>query len=212
VLSPTSLTFFNLRFFRPCGVNRRFGMLPAMITLLVGTDRPGSRARAVSKHIEEIYRNLGVKLTTLDLANLPPEIFNPASYEEKPASFAPFQKGITDAHGLVVITPEYNGSVPGILKYFIDMLEFPESFERRPVCFVGVAAGMWGALRPVEQLQAIFGYRNGYIYPERVFMPGVNKLLDDNNRLTDASLVERLRAQAAGYVDFVERIRGVKLK
>jgi chromate reductase, NAD(P)H dehydrogenase (quinone) len=32
------------------------------------------------------------------------------------------------------------------------MLKFPETFEKRPVCFVGVAAGIWGALRPVEQL------------------------------------------------------------
>ena len=37
-------------------------------------------------------------------------------------------------------------------------------------------AGIWGALRPVEQLQAIFGYRNAYLYPERVFLPGIGKL------------------------------------
>src|SRR5881394_3854606 len=112
-----------------------------MITLVVGTNRPGSRARAVSKHVEEIYRELGVQLTTLDLANLPPEIFNTDSYELQPASFAPFQQAITACHGLVVVTPEYNGGMPGILKYFIDMLEFPVSFDRRPICFVGVAKG-----------------------------------------------------------------------
>lgn len=186
-------------------------MLAAMITLVVGTNRPGSRARQVSKHIEEIYRDLGVQLTTLDLADLPPEIFDPSSYNDVPASFLRFQDAITNAHGLVIITPEYNGSLPGILKYFIDMLDFPVSFERRPVCFVGVAKGMWGALRPVEQLQAIFGYRNGFIYPERVFMPGVDKLLDENGRLKDAAMIERLRTQAAGYVDFVERLKSVKL-
>jgi chromate reductase len=183
-----------------------------MITLVVGTNRPGSRARSVSKHVEEIYRDLGVKLSTVDLANLPAEIFDPKSYDEAPPSFAPFQQAITDSHGLVIVTPEYNGSLPGILKYFIDMLEFPVSFERRPVCFVGVAKGMWGALRPVEQLQLIFGYRNGYIYPERVFMPHVDQLLDDNGRLKDASLIERLRKQAAGYVEFVEHIKQVKLR
>lgn len=183
-----------------------------MITLVVGTNRPGSRARAVSKHVEEIYRDLGVQLTTVDLANLPPEIFNPNSYEETPASFAPFQQAITDAHGLVIVTPEYNGGFPGVLKYFIDMLDFPASFERRPVCFVGVAKGMWGALRPVEQLQAIYAYRNGYVYPERVFMPGIDKLLDDSGRLKDTSLIDRLKKQAAGYVDFVERIKAVNLR
>jgi chromate reductase, NAD(P)H dehydrogenase (quinone) len=187
-------------------------MLRAMITLVVGTNRPGSRARQVARHVEEIYRELKVELNTLDLAELPPEIFNPTSYEETPASFARFQQAISGADGLVIVTPEYNGSVPGILKYFIDMLEFPASFERRPVCFVGVAKGMWGALRPVEQLQQIFGYRNGYIYPERVFMPHVDQMLDDNGRLKDAGLIDRLRKQATGYIDFVERIKGLKLR
>jgi NAD(P)H-dependent FMN reductase len=98
------------------------------------------------------------------------------------------------------------------MKYFIDMLKFPESFERRPVCFTGLSAGMWGALRPVEQLQAIFGYRNAYVYPERVFMPGINNLLDDNGRIKDAELLERLRAQAEGFVGFVELLKQTKLR
>ena len=68
------------------------------------------------------------------------------------------------------------------------MLPFPESFERRPVCFIGLSAGIWGALRPVEQLQAIFGYRNALIFPERVFMPGIGKLLDDSGKFTDPEL------------------------
>ncbi len=187
-------------------------MLAQMITLVVGTNRPGSRARLVARQVEEIYRNLKVELTVADLADLPPEIFNPSSYEGKPSTFAPFQDAILAADGLVVVTPEYNGSVPGVLKYFIDMLEFPASFDRRPVCFVGVAMGMWGALRPIEQLQQIFGYRNGFIYPERVFLPHVDRLLDSEGRLTDSDLLDRLRKQAVGYVDFVEKIKDVKLR
>jgi len=99
-----------------------------------------------------------------------------------------------------------------VLKYFIDMLKFPESFERRPVCFVGVAAGIWGALRPVEQLQLIFGYRNAFLYPERVFLPSVNDLLTDGGMFKDAEILDRLKSQAAGFIDFVERTKGVKLR
>ena len=144
-----------------------------MMTLIVGTNRPGSNTRKVAAEIEEIYRMMSVPLKVIDLAQLPPEIFSPASYAEKPKSFAPFADAVLQSSGLIVVTPEYNGSVPGVLKYFIDMLKFPESFEKRPVCFVGVAAGIWGALRPVEQLQMIFGYRNALLYPERVFLPQV---------------------------------------
>jgi chromate reductase, NAD(P)H dehydrogenase (quinone) len=180
-----------------------------MITLIIGTNRPGSNTRKVARHVEEIYAQLKVPLKVLDLAQLPPEIFSPTSYAEKPAAFAPFAEAILKAHGLVIVTPEYNGSVPGILKYFIDMLKFPESFQSRPVCFVGVAAGIWGALRPVEQLQQIFGYRNAYIYPERVFLPQINNLLDANGRLNNPELVGRLKAQAEGFVGFVKHFQPV---
>ena len=167
-----------------------------MISLIVGTNRPGSNTRKVAAQLEEFYAELKVPLRVLDLAQLPPEIFSPASYAEKPKSFQPFADAILQSDGLHVVTPEYNGGIPGILKYFIDMLKFPESFERRPVCFTGLAAGIWGALRPVEQLQAIFGYRNAYLYPERVFLPQINNLLDASGRLKDAELLARLKAQA----------------
>src|SRR6185503_6897289 len=183
-----------------------------MITLIVGTNRPGSNTRKVAAHIEELYAELKVPLHVLDLARLPQEIFLPASYGEKPRAFQPFAEAILNSSGLHVVTPEYNGGIPGVLKYFIDMLKFPESFIHRPVCFVGLAAGVWGALRPVEQLQAIFGYRNAFVYPDRVFLTTVNDRLDDQSRLQDAELLERLKTQANGFIDFVEKLKTIQLR
>ena len=183
-----------------------------MLTLIIGTNRPGSNTSKVARHVEETYAALGVSLHVLDLHKLPPEIFSPSSYAEKPASFHPFANAILDSDGLIIVTPEYNGSIPGILKYFIDMLKFPDSFEKRPVCFVGLSAGIWGALRPIEQLQQIFSYRNAFIYPVRIFMPGINGLLNEQGRLTDPDLLGRLKSQAEGYIDFVERLKEKKLR
>src|SRR5277367_1505531 len=183
-----------------------------MITLIVGTNRPGSNTRKVAAQLEKIYAELKVPLHVLDLAHLPPEIFAPTSYAEKPAGFRPFAEAVLKSYGLIVVSPEYNGSVPGILKYFIDMLKFPESFDKRPVCFVGLSAGIWGALRPLEQLQQIFGYRNACIYPERVFISTVNSQLDGGGMLTDPEKRDRLKAQAEGYIEFVERLKQVSLR
>jgi len=188
------------------------GIICPMLTLIVGTNRPGSKTRKVAAQVEEIYRELKTPLRVLDLAELPQEIFSPASYAAKPSSFARFAEGVLGATGLIVVTPEYNGSVPGVLKYFIDMLKFPESFEQKPVCFVGLGAGMWGALRPVEQLQMIFGYRNAFLYPERIFLPRIHDLLDENGRFTDGEILQRLRVQARGFIQFVERIKHRRLR
>src|SRR6185436_16447296 len=153
-------------------------------------NRPGSHTRKVAAQIEIIYAELDVPVRLIDLAQLPTEIFHPESYARKPEGFLPFANAILESDGLIIVTPEYNGGMPGVLKYFIDMLKFPESFERKPVCFVGLAAGIWGALRPVEQLQAVFGYRNAFIFPERVFIPQVSKLLTAEGRLTDQAIVD----------------------
>ena len=182
-----------------------------MITVIIGTNRPSSNTSKVAKQIEQIYAELKVPHSVLDLAKLPPEIFAPSSYAEKPKSFLTFTETVLASDGLHVVTPEYNGSVPGVLKYFIDMLKFPESFENRPVCFTGLSAGIWGALRPVEQLQAIFGYRNAYLFPSRVFLPQIHGLLDEAGKIKDPELVGRLKKQAEGFVEFVEKVKGVKL-
>jgi NAD(P)H-dependent FMN reductase len=180
-----------------------------MIVIIVGTNRPGSNTRKITTHVEKAYASLGIPVQVLDLAHLPQEIFLPSSYEKKPASFKPFVDAILAADGLVVISPEYNGSIPGVLKYFIDMLPFPESFEQRPVCFVGLAAGLWGALRPAEQLQQIFAYRNGIVFPERVFLPGVNGLLGEKGEL-NVAMDKNLRQQAVNFSRFVEKVREKK--
>ena len=183
-----------------------------MIVIISGTNRPGSNTRKVAAHLTATYQALGVKTQLLDLAELPPEIFAPSAYAEKPAAFKKFTDAILAADGVVVVTPEYNGSFPGMLKYFIDLLKFPESFEHRPVCFVGLAAGVWGALRAVEQLQSVFGYRNAHIFPERVFMPGINGLLDSTGQFTSPDLEKRLHKQAEGFVSFVEKLQAKKLR
>lgn len=180
-----------------------------MFSIISGTNRPGSNTLKVARCVETLLRKQGETTNLLDLAELPREIFDAASYAEKPAGFARFSNAVLESTGLVVVTPEYNGGPPGVLKYFIDMLKFPESFERKPVCFVGLSAGASGALRPVEQLQQIFGYRNAHIFPERVFMPSIFDLLDGNGQLKDAELLARLDRQSTRFCGFAKHLKSL---
>lgn len=177
------------------------------LTIISGTNRPGSNTRKVARCLEQIYAELGRPLATIDLHELPADAFTPASYASKPAGVLAFTDLVLRSSGLIVVTPEYNGGIPGALKYFIDLLPFPQSFQDRPVCFVGLGAGEWGALRPVEQLQMIFGYRNAFIYPGRVFIKHVNTALDAEGKVTNEEVVKRLRTQAEGFVAFVDSLK-----
>jgi len=182
--------------------------VPKPILIVSGTNRPGANALKIARILESLYRAAGVDAEVYSLEAMPREIFDPASYATKPAAFAAQQQRVLDAAGLHLVVPEYNGGFPGVLKYWIDMLKFPESFERRPVAFVGEAAGVWGAIRPVEQLQQIFGYRNGYIYPDRVFIPQVHQKLDAEGKLNVPETQQRLEAQVRGFIEFVRAVRG----
>ena len=177
-----------------------------MIAIISGTNRAGSRTLQVAKIIETIYKELQLDARILNLMDLPQALFSPASYAEKPGAFAPFSETVLNASGLVIVTPEYNGGFPGVLKLFIDMLKFPESFQHKPVCFVGLSAGRWGALRPVEQLQQIFAYRNAHIFPDRTFMPGISDLLEDDGKLKDPAIGDRLKKQAMEFCDFIRHL------
>jgi NAD(P)H-dependent FMN reductase len=178
-------------------------MAPGTILIISGTNRPDSNALKVARVLQSHYRAIRVPVGIFSLAELGPEAFEPSVYATKPPVVQAIQKRVLDAAGLHVVTPEYNGSFPGVLKYFIDLLKFPESFQDKPVAFTGEAAGIWGAIRSVEQLQLIFGYRNAHIFPERVFIPQVLTKLDAAGRINDPELDGRLKKQAANFARFV---------
>ena len=177
-------------------------MSECRILVISGTNRPNSNAFNVSRVLLNHYQKAGAKAEILSLTELPHEVFDGAAYATKPPGMTVIQERVLSAQGLHVVTPEYNGSFPGVLKYFIDMLKFPESFDRKPVAFTGEAAGTWGGLRSVEQLQLIFGYRNAHIYPDRVFIPGVGDKFDAQGKFLDTAIDERLAKQVAGFMVF----------
>ena len=181
------------------------------IVVIAGTNRTGSRTRSVAGAITNRYAGFtGVTAEVLDLAALPLDLLSPEAYGKKPAAFAPFAETVLASDGLHIVTPEYNGGMPGALKLFIDHLPFPQSFERRPVCFTGVAAGRWGALRPVEQLQGVFGYRNAYQLPDRVFISGATKTLGEDGWPVEPHVGTLLEAQITHFVQFCEAVKPLR--
>jgi len=181
-----------------------------MICLISGTNRENSNSLKIARILEGEYRDLGSDVLLLDLRDLPRDLFSPEAYQQVPESFLKgFIEPVLNSEGLHIVTPEYNGSFPGVLKYFIDMLPFPQSFESRPVAFTGISAGGAGALRPVEQLQMVFGYRNAYLFPRRVFIPAVGNLLDREGGISDPSLADRLHRQCAEFISFKNHFQPV---
>lgn len=184
------------------------------IVIISGTNRAGSMSlKLANKLLSQYNQAEGIQASLLDLATLPQELFLPSVYKEKPASFQSFQDAVLQADGLLFIVPEYNGSFPGILKYFIDMWKYPESFEGRCVAYVGLSAGPWGGLRSVEHLQGVMGYRNAFQFPERVFINNIYDRWDwesgNLKKLTEKEydLEDLISSQTKHFIQFCRNNR-----
>ena len=176
------------------------------IVVIPGTNRAGSLSLTLAKLVAADHRALGAEVDLLEL-NLGPEFLAPDAYKNP----APGVKALVDrflaADGVVFIVPEYNGSYPGVLKLFTDMLPYPQSFDRRPCAFVGIAAGQFQGLRAVEHFQGVAGYRNAFMYPNRVFIGAASKQFSPEGILADTALAERLKAQAQGFQKFIGGVK-----
>lgn len=179
--------------------------------IIAGTDRPESNTLKIANHVQSVYRSLGEEVEIIDLRIAKEHLHADLQYGKQSDGMKPYLDKIVKSDGLIVICPEYNGSMPGVLKYFIDHLKFPESFEFRPVCFVGIGSGAFGGLRPVEHLQQVFGYRNAFIYPERVFVLNAHKAMGPNGEVIDTGLQDLFKRQAVGFQKFSQALVGAKL-
>lgn len=178
------------------------------IVIIAGTNRTGSMSKRIAQHIEPMYHAVGATTTVIDLADLPSELFVPTIYKDKPEMFNQFHDPILNADGIVFIVPEYNGSFPGALKFYIDLWKYPEAFEGRCVAFIGLSSNQWGALRPIEHLQGVCGYRNAWQFNERIFINNIwGRWNFEQNTLIplspkDLDFNELLASQASGFVQF----------
>lgn len=179
-----------------------------MITVISGTNRPASNTVKVARLAVEGLHRAGEEVKLIDLTELPAEIFDGASYGEKPASFARFQDAILATDGILTVIPEYNGACPGVMKYFIDMLRFPDSLYEKPAGFIGISAGPWGAVRAVEQIEMVFQYRHAHLFGRRIFIPNVGTALDDQGRFFDQQLEKRFGETVEKFADFCARLKG----
>jgi NAD(P)H-dependent FMN reductase len=178
-----------------------------MIYVISGTNRPGSRTRQVSQIVADRLKKHTPDVEIIDLAQLSFSGLTGAQYGGSglPTDMASAIAKVDSSDGIVIVTPEYNGSMPGALKYFIDHWSYPRSFEYRPVAFVGLGF-RWGGLRPVEHLQQVFGYRNAFSFPERVFLTNIGDVLKDG-QIVDKMVSDLLDKQANGFVRFIAGLK-----
>lgn len=177
------------------------------IKIISGTDRPNSNALRVSRYVQQLYQKKGIDTGIIDLQEFPLEKVSGGKYGEELPEVDNFVDQAVASDGLVVVCPEYNGGYPGILKMFIDYLPFPNSLDKKPIALIGEANGSFGAMRAVEQLQQVFGYRNAHIFPERVFISRVNENFDVKEGVKNEFQQQLLNTQIDSFPKFIRNLQ-----
>lgn len=166
-----------------CFINL-FNLKNNMTLVISGTNRPGSRTQIISKYILSKLESAESQLVDLEVLSPLMRYDDMYNGDIMNSELAKFQDEIFDpATKLIIVSPEYNGSFPGILKTFIDVLSTRNgkfTFKNKKVALVGVAAGRAGNLRGMEHLTGLLNYLGVHVFPNKLPISSINGIIVDN--------------------------------
>ncbi len=174
-----------------------------------GSLRKDSYNRSLLRAASELVPE-GAGLEIFDLDGIPP--FNQDLENQPPQKVRDFKAKIRAADAILIVTPEYNYSIPGVLKNAIDCASRPygdNAFEGKPVAVMGASIGMLGTARAQYHLRQSFVFLNmlALNQPE-VMVPFAQEKVDKTGRLTDPQTRDKVKALLQGLVAWTKRLKG----
>jgi chromate reductase len=145
----------------------------------------------------------GIDVTVYDQLGAIP-LFN-EELEPGPDAVRDLRQRVREADGLLIATPEYNQSLPGVLKNVLDWLSRPdpdEVLKDKPVAIMGASSGRWGTRLAQAALRQVLHATEAIVIPQpALYVREADKLFDPEGRVIDAStqhtIEQILRALAA---------------
>ena len=173
-----------------------------------GSLRQGSYNRALLRLVVELVPN-SAKLEVFELDGIP--LFNQDLESSPPEKVKEFKRKIKAADALLIATPEYNYSVPGVLKNAIDWASRPygdNAFEGKPVAMMSASIGMLGGVRAQYHLRQSFVFLNMHpVNKPEVFINFASQKFDDKGRLLDEKTKELIRELLDNLVAWAKRLK-----
>ena len=174
---------------------------------IAGSLREGSYNRGALRAAVELAPE-GTELEIFVIAGIPE--FVKGKEENPPAKVADFKKKIREADAILFCSPEYNYSVPGVLKNAIDWASRPygdSAWEGKPAAIMGVSPGAIGTARMQYHMRQIMVFLNMFPInkPEVMIIKASDKFDADGN-LTDETTKGFIRKLLQGLADWTRKI------
>jgi chromate reductase len=161
-----------------------------MVAVISGTNRPGSQTSVVARFCMQWLAEHGipaglVELTSMNDLSVTPKQFNSDHQDEVIKQTR--DEILIPANHWIVVSPEYNGSFPGILKWWIDLLSVKNRntvFKNKKASLIGVASGRAGNLRGMDHLTGVLHYLGMLVMPEKLPISKIEDLITSDGKVT----------------------------
>jgi chromate reductase len=148
-------------------------------------------------------------LEIFDLEGIPP--FNQDLELQPPEKVKEFKARIRAADAILIVTPEYNYSIPGVLKNAIDWASRPygdNALDGKPVAVMGASPGMTGTARAQYHLRQTFVFLNMYpMNRPEVMVPSANEKIDENGKVKDERTRKKIRDLLESLVAWTKKMK-----
>ncbi|HEY8610017.1 MAG TPA: NADPH-dependent FMN reductase [Roseomonas sp.] len=175
-----------------------------------GSLRRGSHNSAALRAAAELAPE-GVTITIFEgLRDIPPYDDDLRTGSGYPASVEAFRSALRAADAVLIATPEYNYSIPGVLKNAIDWASRPpeQPFDNKPIAIMGASQGLLGTGRAQYDLRKMCVFLNAYpLNKPEVFIAQSGTRVDAEGRLTDEATRKLIAQQIVALRDWALRLR-----
>jgi chromate reductase, NAD(P)H dehydrogenase (quinone) len=166
-----------------------------MITVISGTDRPDSKTLKIARFYHATLIEKGLNSHLLSLETLDSHKKNETFLEIESKILIPSSK-------FLMITPEYNGSFPGIFKLLVDLADVKKAWWHKKAALVGVADGRAGNLRGMDHLTGVLHHVKVNVMPNKLPISTVHKLLNEQGELADEATKKVIMNQIDEFIAF----------
>ena len=180
-----------------------------MITIITGTNRKNSKSKQIASFI---YGLLVEKSTEevqfLSLEDLPTDFVSAEMYDEKsqhPDIRQLQETYLIPAQKFVFVVPEYNGGIPGILKFFLDacsIYKYSDTFHgNKKAAIVGISSGRSGTLRGMDYMTGFLNYLKIHVLPNKLPISSIDDIMP-SEELTHAKTIDLLNQLTDQFIEF----------
>ena len=164
-----------------------------MITIISGTNRKYSNTYKIAREYQLILQEKGVEAGVFSLENI--DVFHYNAEFEKIEN----EVLIPTTH-FIIISPEYNGSFPGVLKMLFDSSRSHEMWFHKKALLTGVATGRAGNLRGMDHLADVLNYLKITVHPNKLPISVVNSVVGSDGKIIDDYTLKAINQQLDEFI------------